>query len=285
MNREETPLKQIRTFQGDVAEALQKQRESLVSIQRAEQLKKGSGGSIATSPEIIEKRKQFFYLLLGSFFFLALGVVGSWYAYNEFVRKTATPTIAVPANRFISANTETPLDLTDPSRETLISALSGATSGVARGELRHVILKKVVGNENQLISTSEFLKILESQAPGNLIRAFDPLFMFGTFGESAFLIIKLASFENAFAGMLMWEKSLSQDIGPLFATAEFLRSVPPETVFTDITDRNKDIRILALGGQPILLYSFLDNNTLIITDSMETLRTIIDRLTQEKLSR
>ena len=109
--------------------------------------------------------------------------------------------------------------------------------------------------------------------------------MFGTFGESAFLIIKLASFENAFAGMLMWEKSLSQDIGPLFATAEFLRSVPPETVFTDITDRNKDIRILALGGQPILLYSFLDNNTLIITDSMETLRTLIDRLTQEKLSR
>ena len=285
MDREETPLKQIRTFQGDVAEALQKQRESLVSIQRAEQLKKGSGGSIATSPETTEKRKQFFYLLLGSFFFLVLGVVGAWYAYNEFVRKTAAPTIAVPANRFISANTETHLNLTDPSRETLISALSGAISGVARGELRHVILKKVVGNENQLISPSEFLNILESQAPGNLIRAFDPLFMSGAFGESAFLIIKLASFENAFAGMLMWEKSLSQDIGPLFATAEFLRSVPPETVFTDITDRNKDIRILALGGQPILLYSFLDNNTLIITDSMETLRTLIDRLTQEKLSR
>ena len=285
MNREETPLKQIRTFQGDVAEALQKQRESLVSIQRAEQLKKGSGGSIATSPETTEKRKQFFYLLLGSFFFLVLGVVGAWYAYNEFVRKTAAPTIAVPANRFISANTETHLNLTDPSRETLISALSGAISGVARGELRHVILKKVVGNENQLISTSEFLNILESQAPGNLIRAFDPLFMSGAFGESAFLIIKLVSFENAFAGMLMWEKSLSQDIGPLFATAEFSRDVPPETIFTDITDRNKDIRILALADQSILLYSFLDNNILIITDSMETLRTLIDRLTQEKLSR
>ena len=285
MDKEETPLKQIRTFQGDVAEALEKQRESLVSIQRAEQLKKSSSGA-SNTPEITEKRKQFFYLLVGSFFFLILGIVGAWYAYNEFLRKTATPEIALPENRFISANTEMRIDVLGASRETLISSLTGATEGVPRGELKHVVLNKILGEEEtELLTTSEFFKALESQAPGNLVRAFEPLFMYGALGESAFLIIKLASFENAFAGMLNWEKNLSQDIGPLFATRGLLRSLPLEPVFSDVTDRNKDIRMLSLENQTVLLYSFFGNDILIITDNLETLRTLIDRLTQEKLSR
>ncbi len=285
MDKKETPLKQIRTFQGDVAEALEKQRESLVSIQRAEQLKKSSGWSAPSMPESIQKRKQFFYLLLGSLFFIVLGAIGIKFGFNEFLRKTAPPEIAVPENRFLSASTEMALDLSGASRETIITSLSTTTEGVSRGELKHIVLNKIVGEETELLTTSEFLKALESRAPGNLVRAFDPLFMYGVLGDSVFLIIRLVSFENAFAGMLTWEKSLGQDIGPLFATREFLISLPLEPVFIDLTDRNKDIRILSLDNQPIFLYSFFDNDTLIITDTLETLRTLIDRLNREKLSR
>jgi len=285
MDKKETPLKQIRTFQGDVAEALEKQRESLVSIQRAEQSKKGSGWSAPSMPESIQKRKQFFYLLLGSLFFIVLGAIGIKFGFNEFLRKTAPPEIAVPENRFLSASTEMALDLSGASRETIITSLSTTTEGVSRGELKHIVLNKIVGEETELLTTSEFLKALESRAPGNLVRAFDPLFMYGVLGDSVFLIIRLVSFENAFAGMLTWEKSLGQDIGPLFATREFLISLPLEPVFMDLTDRNKDIRILSLDNQSIFLYSFFDNDTLIITDTLETLRTLIDRLNREKLSR
>ena len=285
MDKKETPLKQIRTFQGDVAEALEKQRESLVSIQRAEQLKKSSGWSAPSMPESIQKRKQFFYLLLGSLFFIVLGAIGIKFGFNEFLRKTAPPEIAVPENRFLSASTEMALDLSGASRETIITSLSTTTEGVSRGELKHIVLNKIVGEETELLTTSEFLKALESRAPGNLVRAFDPLFMYGVLGDSVFLIIRLVSFENAFAGMLTWEKSLGQDIGPLFATREFLISLPLEPVFMDLTDRNKDIRILSLDNQSIFLYSFFDNDTLIITDTLETLRTLIDRLNREKLSR
>lgn len=277
MEKDGTPLKQIRTFQGDVAEALQKQRESLVSIQQIEHLKKSSARSATLTPlENSKSRTESFYLLLGSLLLFALGVVGAWYAYNEFVRKVATPIMTAPANRFVSADAEINLNLRDSSRETLINTLVGAVEGVPARELRHI---------NFALSTNEFLEMLGTRAPGSLVRAFDPLFMFGAFGESTFLIIKLVSFENAFAGMLAWEKNLSQDIGPLFATAEFSKSMPRGSTFTDITDRNKDVRILALGDQPILLYSFFDNNMLIITDHVETLRTLIDRLTREKLSR
>ncbi|OHA89614.1 MAG: hypothetical protein A3C70_02560 [Candidatus Zambryskibacteria bacterium RIFCSPHIGHO2_02_FULL_43_14] len=286
MDPKETPLKQIRTFQGDVAEALKRQQESLVSIQRAEHLKNPTQSDTSgTLQDSDKKKKEFFFLFLGSLLLFALGIFGARYTYDEFLGKVSTPTIDTPANRFLSPNTEISLEPKLDSRSTLIDTLKSAVENVPQGELRHIILKQKTGVRESLISASEFLRTLESRAPESLIRAFDPSFMFGALGKSTFLIIKLSSFENAFAGMLSWEKNLGQDIGPLFATAELLKNISHESVFTDVTDKNKDVRALMLENQPILLYSFLDNNMLIITDSFESLRTLIDRLTREKLSR
>lgn len=293
MDSEETPLKQIRTFQGDVAEALQKQRESLVSIQRAEYLRKNTPqASNVISAENSKRRTDLFFLVMGSFILFSLGVAGAWYAYNEFVTRSSTPIIVAPSNKFLSTNMEKNLDATSASRETLVNAIVSAAANVPSENLWHLILRNGSDSESPLLATSDFLSKLESQAPDSLVRAFDPLFMFGTLGQSSvtggasnFLIIKLSSFENAFAGMLAWEKNLGQDIGPLFTTASLLRDLPLDPAFIDLTDRNKDIRMLSSQGRPVLLYTFFDNNMLIITDNLATVRILIDRLTREKLSR
>ncbi len=267
-------------------EALQRQKESLVSIQRGEQIKRGlSGTSAQTANQDSTGGKEFFLLLLGSLILFALGAAGTWYVYGEFTRKTATQTVGIPANRFISANSEVNLDFQTLTRDSLINTVSNTINDIPDSELRHIILRKAAEDKLAVLSTSEFLSALESKAPGSLVRAFDPLFMFGNYRASTFIIIRLSSFENAFAGMLAWEKDLARDIGPLFATSGLLRDIAPESVFIDTIDRNKDIRMLAFEDQVVLLYSFFDNNMLIITDSIETLRTIIDRLTREKLSR
>lgn len=285
MDPKETPLKQIRTFQGDVAEALQRQNESLVSIQRAEHLKNPVIPDTFGTLQSSSRKRELFSMFLGSLLLFILAAIGIRYTYDEFLGKVSTPTIDAPANRFLSPNTEISLEPKLDSRGALIDALKSAVESVPQGELRHIILKRKTEVGESLISASEFLRTLESRAPGSLVRAFDPSFMFGALGKSTFLIIKLSSFENAFAGMLAWEKNLSQDIGPLFASAALLKNVPLESVFTDVTDKNKDVRALMLENQPVLLYSFLDNNMLVITDSFESLRTLIDRLTREKLSR
>ncbi|KKR50318.1 MAG: hypothetical protein UT84_C0012G0021 [Candidatus Curtissbacteria bacterium GW2011_GWA1_40_16] len=302
MNPEETPLKQIRTFQGDVAEVLQRERGSLVSIQRAEHLKKNPLHDtssenyknksesffllVGSLSENYKNKSESFFLLVGSLLLFTLGMVGVWYAYNAFIKGGATPVTTASANRFIPVDAEINLNLTATSREALLGILSSAVMGGAPKELRHFIFTKEGASEpSYLFPISEFLEGLEVRAPSNLVRAFDPPFMFGALEESAFLIIKLSSFENAFAGMLAWEKTLGQDIGPLFATSELLRNLPIDSVFTDIVDKNKDVRILMSGDQIVLLYSFFDNNRLIITDNIETLRILIDRLIQEKLSR
>ncbi|MEX2014088.1 MAG: hypothetical protein WD896_01910 [Parcubacteria group bacterium] len=282
----ETPLRQIRTFQGDVAEALHKQEGSLVSIQQAEHERGRTQPGANTSQESSNTKAETFFLFLGSLVLFGLGTLGAWYGYHEFVRRTAIPIPAAPANRFVAIDSEITVNVRTSSRESLTNAIFEATRGTAMGQLRHIVLiKESVEKQVSYLPVNEFLQTLETRAPANLVRAFDPLFMLGAYGESVFIIIKLSSFENAFAGMLAWEKDLPRDIGPLLATAPFLRNLTPENIFTDITDRNKDARLLALGNETIMLYSFFDNDMLVITDEIGTLRTVIERLTREKLSR
>ncbi len=291
-----TPLKQIRTFQGDVAEALGKQKESIFSIQQSERLKRASGATVP-DPTLMQesendsKRKEFILLTVGSFLLIGLGLVGAWYGYQEFLRKTAPPVVAVPANRFINIQSEMTLNAASSTRDRLFADISLNAGEVSENELMQFILRKGSVLTSPLLTTSEFFQLTQSKAPSNLVRAFDPLFMLGTLGQSRFLLIKLDSFENAFAGMLSWEKTLADDLGPLFETAPILQSNGSQSVFTDVTLRNKDARaIFAPTGvgsttAPVLLYSFFDNQMLIITDSVETLRILVDRLTQELLSR
>ncbi len=279
MDKEETPLKQIRTYQGDVADALKKQRESLFSIQQREQAKKTGSTRPTISPD---RKRQLISLSIWSLVLMGLGTLGGWYAYNEFVRKTTTPPLEVPANRFIFAGAEAEITLSENSRQSLIKELTDAARGTTRGEVKHIVVKSP---EGMLLTTKELLETLETTAPGYLVRAFAPLFMYGALGENNFLIIKLDSFENAFAGMLAWEKTLSREIGPLFSTASLIQNMGPEESFSDLTDKNKDIRVLSVGGNRVLLYTFFESDVLIITESLEATRILVDRLTQEKLSR
>ncbi len=259
---EKSKLKQIRTFQGDVATALERQRESLVSIQRAEVAKGGAAPSRGGRPII------FFF---GAFLLLALGALGAWFAYNEYLRKTAPPEMVAPESRFIPAEESERLDNTLP-RESLFAAITPAESG----KLKHIILDT---------TSAEFLEKLESRAPGSLVRALEPEFMLGALGQSRFLIFRLASFENGFAGMLKWEESLAQDLGPLFSTKALLTNIGPESVFKDTVSKNKDARVLYSSTTPVILYSFFDNRMLIITENFGTLETLIERLTRELLLR
>ena len=292
MNPEESPqegnLSQIRTYQGDIAGALGEQKESLVSIQQTEVARKrASGLPMEAEPS---GRKKTILLVLGALLLIVLGSFGGWYTYREFVRKTTPPATSVLESRLIQSSEETALDISlSTSRLDLIKTVREKTDApMAKGGVRHIVLRENSLLESALVSTQLFVKTLETGAPSSLVRALDRIFMFGTIGgdiQSNFLIIKIVSFENVFAGMLAWEEEMARDIGPLFATAEKLKNLESASIFTDITTKNKDARALLLNGEIVILYSFFDNRTLIITDNVETLHTIIARLNAESLSR
>jgi hypothetical protein len=299
-------LKQIRTYQGDVANALENQNESIFSIHKRETEKRRATGGIPEEMREPEKDnskkyKDFLFLFFGSIVLIAMGVLGAWFGYQEFVRRSTPPVLAVPENRFISAGSEINLNLQGFNRERFAVTFSEAISGTPAGELRHVVNRRAEGTVAPILTTTELMLMLEARAPGSLVRSFDKLYMTGAIGETPFFIIKLSSFENAFAGMLAWEANMGEDLIPLFGSPALLKAIDDKNVFKDVIVKNKDVRVLTsevitsqlLDGEvvtsttttPVLLYSFLDNNMLIITNKIEALQTIMDRLTREKLSR
>ncbi len=285
-NPPNSPLKQIRTFQGDVADALKVQNESVVSIQRKEQARRSLEPEI--EKDISDERKKIIFLVLGIIVLTSMGVLGGWYAYTEFINKTAPPLLEAPPNRLISAAVEVDLDATGASRESLLNSLDEEwmRGGVPNGEVKHVILRTGTTTPRDILTTERFLNILKTRAPSALARAMSPIFMLGSVEwetSSVFILVKLSSFENAFAGMLGWEGTILSDLGPLLGVGgESLGG----TSWRDIVVKNKDARaIVDEAGEVLLLYSFFDNEILIITNHTETLDILVNRLSREKLIR
>ncbi|MHB0978328.1 MAG: hypothetical protein ACYC1K_02935 [Minisyncoccota bacterium] len=298
-----SPLKQIRTFQGDVASALHKQNESLVSIQRSEHAVREARKVFATpkSPEEIakeESNKKLIFLLIGSLILIILSGLIGWYAYKGYMTKTALPVVEQTPNKLLISSSEVKIDASRLSREAFILGIGEERAKkISDGTIVHIQLEKPGATTTTPLTTGDLLNLLESRAPGSLIRSLNPVFMLGLLGSGpssnnsgvlahTFVLIKLDSFSNAYPGMLEWEKSMRDDILPIFTTPETLATTSPTALFSDVTLQNKDARILKdFTGQTVLIYSFFDNNMLIITDNETSLRALVGKLNAEKLSR
>ncbi len=287
-----SPLKQIRTFEGDVAEAIKKQNESLVSIQRAEEKKREAIGTLA--PEAMGSGQGFEWkplvMSLLTIILVSGGGYGAYFAWTTYNEKTVLPYIETPANQFINTLTIKNIDASVLGRQAILG-LIGEARRESREEasIEQIEMRRDAGDASELLSTEDFLTRLNVKAPNPLVRAFGDLFMLGILGGNlghVFIIIELDSFENAFPGMLDWEAKMVEDILPLFATQEVVSSTHTLAEFEDKTIQNHDTRILrSSSGEIVLIYGFFDNAKLIITDNESSFRTIINRLQSEKLSR
>lgn len=174
------------------------------------------------------------------------------------------------------------------------------------------------------ITTEEFFSLIKSRAPSRLVRSLEHSFVFGLATvdrPTAFVMFSTNVFETAFAGTLEWEAFMVDDLPfiakdiptPLPApvvqvpiatttasttpvaasstpsTAPVLPAIPqeePTIVFKDIVVQNEDVRAaMSPDGTILLLYSFPDKNTLIITQSKETLTLILQRLSTARFTR
>ena len=92
-----------------------------------------------------------------------------------------------------------------------------------------------------------------------------------------FLLIKLDSFEQAYPGMLEWEKDIKDDLLPLFANDEKVLAIPADKTFDDLTISNKGTRVLRDSERnAVLIYTFIDNNMLLITDNEDSLKNLLN---------
>jgi hypothetical protein len=277
-SKNDPSIKAMRTFKSDAEEAIRYQNVSSVKIAVAEQEKRDST-PIERTGESSSSRSIITVLILA---LLIVGFGGGYYWY--FMRDTETS----PSDDIIYA-LKAPLAYQkyaifkpEVEQSPFEKAASLASSMQATiGDIIFIATQDSATSSAYQAAPSALFK--GTRIPDRLLRTLSRDYMIGVHafdGNSPFLILKTTFFQNAFPGMLEWEKDMRNDLLPLIRIDHFdaERIVSNSDIFTDRVIANKDVRVLAGTSGDILLYTFADKDTILIATSEKTLRNILDKL-------
>lgn len=313
----------IRTFESDISDTIRSKKTSLTDIATAEQRKReelGENKDIQTSEKsaffqrLLEKRTL---MIIGSVVALIVAITLILFAVLG-SKKTDTVTPFTGYQEMIFSNATKEMNLTGVNKKDFVSTILNErrTNDSQLGSITNILLLKDGGAIKRTITSSEFFDLLEVRLPSTLSRYIGSDFMFGLHSVrnvEPFLILKTNSFENVFTGMLDWEKNMEKNLESIFiqplsqntadtsveidlskttnavstttATTTSEEFVNVKKIFEDMVVKNKDTRVIKdKKGEPILMYSFADRETIVITTNQYTMTEIFDRLNRVKFS-
>ena len=276
--KEETkpPVKSLRTYRGDVEEAIQKNHFSASSILVAEQSKKKDGLLEFETPEDAKARNKF-YIIIGSIMLL-LGVmtVGAMY----YLKSQQEVVIEQKTKTLIAFSEEKTILIANITRDKFITDILSEKNSFQL-PVNSVLYLNTVDSSGNPEKAENVLSLFAPQMPASLVRSFENKYMLGIYSfdtNEPFLILITDDFASSFSGMLKWEKDMISDLGKLFLIPQKISTSTTRLLFKDETSKNKDLRVLkGDNGKPVLLYSFIDKNTLVITTNQNILNAIIGK--------
>jgi hypothetical protein len=275
-------IKSIRTFKSDAEEAIRYKNVSAAQISLAEQNKRLAREQSSTLIEREEPKKSSTALLI------MLGICGiciAGGAYYWLSVRENNPALALPQElRVESILPYTKAETAELSNQenailTLAQALQKGQVG-DRGI--YAVIPIPQGTTTIMATTDQILK--DTKAPSMLKRSLSNRYMIGTYEDGAtypFIIFKNTYFQNAFAGMLEWEKNLKADLITLIRISNPEESSTLENTipFEDNVISNIDTRVLKNAeGTIILAYAFSDKDTIVVTTSTDALKALLDKL-------
>jgi hypothetical protein len=297
-NQEKTSLRVIRTYNSDIVEAMNKKKESVVSIVAAENKRRlqNEEFELDAGAQKRESFKKISTVVLSATLFV-LGIGSAFYFYGTSGGETAPS--ASKISSIIFSDEEEEFEITNLSRRQILNELAVIKDNIdlSAGEIENIFITESLDDKDgvirkELISASDFFNAINARLSASFMRSLKPEFMLGIYmsgGNQPFLILKTSFYENAFTGMLEWERDIKDDLAPLFGLANSsailnedfgtstLSIVTP--TFSDFVVKNKDARILKNNdGTIALIYSFIDKNTIVITTSENTFGEILARL-------
>ncbi|HEC93982.1 MAG TPA: hypothetical protein ENI56_01240 [Candidatus Kaiserbacteria bacterium] len=296
----------LHTYRMDVTDTIKETGASTTSILAQQQNTQAIIRASSTSSEK-EKRTLLWFTIGGALLFI-LSIVGIGYAYQYHAKKVAPAHIALPVPSLVPTNTTEELSGTG-------IVLLGELSHVAKTPLQNGMIKTVY----IATTTKERNGTIEKRPlPGGYLIAamglpMPAILMNNTAVDSTvgvvgadnqtypFFILRVASYDSAFAGMLRWESSLASDMRTLYptpvasvsatrtatttATQTFLantQTLPSSASFVDATIANHTVRVLQnSAGQSILLYGFANKHTLIIARNAAAFTVLLGKLSQQ----
>lgn len=298
-------IKPLRTYKNDIAEVLAKGKTSLVNIVTAEHKRKQKKKDADLNKPSKEKEPKKYRAILkssakilGSIVLIIMGIAAMTYMY---VNKGDKVIVQTEIFSPVFSEHQVDIDITDFSRRKLMNTLVKAQNNTSATLNSITNYRMLVSDEAMFfpVSARDFLKILRVGAPNSFLRSLRPQFMFAIHvfdGNEPFFVFETLQYEEAFAGMLEWEKTIERDLSPLFKKGVYPdiptegTTTPSENVietgFRDVVIKNKDTRVLIDGeGNTVLLYSFLDRETIIIVSNKDSFIEIITRISSTRILR
>ncbi len=248
-------LSSLRTYQGDVANIIRSQKESATSIALKEKAKREERKEEPSAKQNKSTRPSLLIAILA----LVLIISGSYalfFAYTVFVnkevKKVATEESILPINNNIS--------IVNVNKNNLASELS-------KVESRGFFSVDISGLDGtKVASTKDLLDLVEANTPTALVRNLEDGYVLGGLGDGTdarFMVIKFNNFETVFSAMLDWEPYMTSDFSYIFGG-----SANVDGNWIDTIVKNKDVRLfINQKDEEILAYTFLDKNTVLVTNN------------------
>ncbi|MCI0619452.1 hypothetical protein L0Y40_00215 [Candidatus Wolfebacteria bacterium] len=215
----------IRTYYGDVADAVRSRQTSIADIAIAEQQRREEGGEERVGVEAGEEKHSglsVFLVVLGVVLVLAgTGIIGYLYVLQPMQGVLHAPTIT---DTLVPADNETDFDITNLTRsellgtlEVLRDSLPGDTGEVTVIRPTRIATLADNSTESTPVGPREFLNLFATHIDAAFLRSVEPEYMVGIHRLPAgmsepFLILTVSFFENAFAGLLRWEPFMADDL-------------------------------------------------------------------------
>ncbi len=286
----------ITTYATDIAEILKEQQGSVLKVAMAENERKLNADSSIGSNR--GKRLAAFGVIFVVIAILA--IVGISYLKPSNTTVPVDTTSAPQIISIVKAEGHTPYDVTNKTPQVIIPQIRTLVEDTrtVKGTIEDVYPYFSDEAGKHLVKADDFLLALGASVPPELSRVLKKPLMLGIHKHNdespntLFVILKTETYPSGFAGMLIWENVLFDNMHELFGiNAEGDNSYLFAQKWNDVTIKNKDSRaILDQNGVPILFYTFLDDTTtdeatLIITANQDTLSEIIGRFFANTLVR
>lgn len=314
---QESTVRPLQTYKSDI-EGVVQGGASVVSIAAAEAKRKDEQPKDAPAAQSGEPSRWVkIGMIAGGAALLA--IAGGITAYIV-MRPTTVPVVEAPKAPFIFTDDTALVPVSGATRDALMTELTAArqSTSISLGLIRWLYVTHPVSADTQpqQLTAQELLGTLSNNIPENFLRSLTGQYLLGihSFDENqAFLLLQVDSYETAYAGMLAWERTMRQDLSPLFtrnpspkveaqpqlpattasttasstnqtATSTAATTLPSVSViiptsFVDKVVENRDARVIVnQEGDILLLWTFLGRNIVLITTNEYTLREIISRM-------
>ncbi len=226
---------------------------------------------VAAPPNDTVRNISRYAILLGiAVFGVTLAVIASLY-FNVFTKSEEPLSVPIQVPTFFSTKSQAAIPL-EGDRVTFFAALREKIQN--ENEITQVYPTLVDAGTTRTATTEEVLRFLAIQLDTKTQRALSNTVMIGgvmTTKNEPFIVLQSYNFDVLFSGLLRWESFMYADLALLLGTPR-----TPQGSFVDAVRNNASTRILYdTEGTEILLYSFINQNTVVITTSGAALAKII----------